>query len=83
MLWPNSRRFHIRVSTDSNWNEDFDSTGLLPLRRWTQITMTMSTQLVQFYINGILDSRLVLKGQLRVINNHFHLNLECNYVFTY
>ncbi|EGR34342.1 NLI interacting factor-like phosphatase family protein, putative [Ichthyophthirius multifiliis] len=37
MLWPNSRRLHIRLSTDNNWNEDFDSNGLLPLKRWTQI----------------------------------------------
>ncbi|EAS03837.2 concanavalin A-like lectin/glucanase family protein (macronuclear) [Tetrahymena thermophila SB210] len=76
ILWPNSRRFHIRVSTDNNWNEDFDSNGLLPIRRWTQITLTMSTQLVQFYINGILDNQLILKGQLRHNDGDFHIGRD-------
>lgn len=56
MLWPNERRLHILTNTDAYWNENLDSKGLVQLRRWTHITAIFSNQLLELYINGMVDT---------------------------
>ena len=66
MLWPKERRLHIRVSTDQNPNEGLDSKSVIPMRRWTHITISFSLQLLHLYVNGILDNEIILKGSVMV-----------------
>jgi hypothetical protein len=66
MLWPKERRLHVRVATDMNPNEGLDSKAVIPLKRWTQIAIIYSSQLLQLYVNGLLDSQAILKGPIMV-----------------
>lgn len=75
MLWPKDTRLHVRVSTEKLQNEGLDSIGAIPLKKWTQITITYSGKLLQLYINGLLDSQVILQGNIIVKeNNKFELN---------
>ena len=67
MLWPKERRLHVRVSTDMFWNEGIESRGIIGLKQWTFISVVISGQMMQLYINGNLDSQMILKG--KVIGN--------------
>ena len=66
LLWPKDTRLHVRVSTDKLANEGLDSVSAISLRKWTQITVTYSRQLLQLFINGMLDSQIILQGNLKV-----------------
>ena len=66
MLWPKERRLHVRLSTDQNPNEGLDSKSIIPMRRWTHITVSFSLQLLHLYVNGILDNQVILKGSVLV-----------------
>lgn len=67
MLWPKERRLHVRVSTDQNINEGLDSKSVIPLKRWTHLAISFSSQLLHLYINGIIDNEVILKGSILVI----------------
>jgi len=67
MLWPKERRLHVRVSTDMFWNEGIESRGIIGFKQWTFISVVISGQMMQLYINGNIDSQLILKG--KVIGN--------------
>lgn len=62
LLWPKERRLHIRVSTELSANEGLDSKAVIPLRRWTYLCMIFTNQVVRLYVNGILDTEVILKG---------------------
>jgi len=78
LLWPKDTRLHVRVSTDKLQNEGLDSVGAIPLKKWTQITITYSGQLLQLYINGMLDSQVILQGTIivRIWKNLFLILLN-------
>ncbi|OMJ96090.1 hypothetical protein SteCoe_262 [Stentor coeruleus] len=65
LLWPKERRLHVRASTQFSWNEGLDSVAILRLRRWYMITIVGSGQLLQLYLNGLLDSQVILRGPLK------------------
>lgn len=66
MLFPKERRLHARVSTDASINEGLDSKSVIPMKRWTHISMVMSNQVLQLFINGIMDGQTILKGEVKV-----------------
>lgn len=66
LLWPSDTRLHVRVSTDKAWNDGLDSVGAIPLRKWTQVTVSYSNQLLQLYLDGLLDTQVILQGNLLV-----------------
>ena len=56
MLLPNERRLHIRLSTTGSAVVGFDSTAVLPLRRWTHVAYVLKGgAALALYINGIKD----------------------------
>ena len=65
LLWPKERRLHVRASTQFSWNEGLDSVGLINIRRWSHIAVVGTGQLMQLYINGILDSQVILRGPIK------------------
>jgi hypothetical protein len=69
MMWPRQRKLHVRASTEVFWNEGLDSKSTLQLRRWSQVTAIFSKQLIQLFINGVLDNQAILKGSIKVIIN--------------
>lgn len=72
-LWPKERRLHIKVSTQFNWNEGLDSIALLRLRRWYHVTVIGSGQLLQLYLNGLLDTQVILRGPIKYNRGDIHL----------
>jgi len=76
MLWPRDTRLHVRVSTEKLQNEGLDSVGAIPLKKWTQITITYSGQLLQLYINGMLDSQVILQGNIIINKGPFYLGKD-------
>lgn len=56
MLLPNDRRLHVRLSTDLNVANGFDSTAVIPLRRWTHIAYVLKGgATLTLYVNGVKD----------------------------
>lgn len=66
MLWPKERRLHVRVSTEVFWNEGLESRGVLNMKQWVHISVVVSGQMIQLYINGSLDNQVILKGKVKV-----------------
>ena len=66
LLWPGDTRLHVRVSTDKVWSESLDSVGAIPLRKWTHVTVAYSNQLLQLFLDGMLDSQVILQGTIMV-----------------
>ena len=68
MLLPNDRRLHIRLSTNAasanNAVVGFDSTAVIPLRRWTHVACVLKGgAALALYINGVKDCPM--PGQMR------------------
>jgi hypothetical protein len=76
MLWPKERRLHVRASTSMFWNEGLESKGIINIRIWTHISVIISGQMMQLYINGALDNQIILKGQVKMNNGNLHLGKD-------
>ena len=74
MLWPGDTRLHVRASTEALWNDGLDSLANIPYKRWTHIAVSYSQELLQLYINGMLDTQTILKGGIKVRNIFFSQN---------
>merc|ERR1719460_2979049 len=72
LLYPDERRIHARFSPHAGENENLhgvlDSTGLLPLRRWTHLALTSTGGVMRLYINGQLDGEAIVSSNY-VSNN--------------
>jgi len=61
MLLPNDRRLHLRLSTTAtagsgNSIVGFDSTAVIPLRRWTHVAYVLKGgAALSLYVNGVKD----------------------------
>ena len=56
MLLPNERRLHIRLTTTSSSVIGFDSTAIIPLRRWTHVAYVLKGgAALSLYVNGVKD----------------------------
>ena len=76
LLWPKERRLHVRATTQYNWNEGLDSVSILRLRRWCHLAVVGSGQLLQLYLNGILDSQVILRGPLKFNRGDIHVGKD-------
>lgn len=61
LLWPDERRLHLRVSA-SGGDGVLDSTGLVPLRRWTHIAASCAGGVLRLFVNGLRDGEVILEG---------------------
>lgn len=62
LFLPDERRLHARVSRSSELGEGIlESSGLLPLRRWTHITMTYTGNVLRLYVNGLKDGEAIIE----------------------
>jgi hypothetical protein len=64
MLLPNDRRLHIRLSTTATSSSaavvGFDSTAVIPLRRWTHVAYVLrGGAALSLYVNGVKDCPLL------------------------
>jgi len=56
MLLPNERRLHVRLTTTSSGVIGFDSTAIIPLKRWTHVAYVLKGgAALSLYVNGIKD----------------------------
>lgn len=77
LLWPDQRRMHVRASPRADMSDGvIDSTSLLPLRRWTHITVTCTESVLRLYVNGILDGEIILEGMQMTGGGDIHLGRD-------
>lgn len=76
MLWPKERRLHVRASTEMFWNEGLESKAIINLRQWVHISVVISGQMMQLYINGNLDNQVILKGKVKMNNGALHIGKD-------
>lgn len=64
LLYPDERRLRAHMSPKSTETETghgvLDSTGLLPLRRWTHVALTSTGGVMRLYINGQMDGEAIV-----------------------
>lgn len=61
-LHPNSNQIHYRFSTNQDFNEGGNSTGVLPVDSWTHVAVVKTGNQVQLFLNGFSDSIATLNG---------------------
>ena len=59
-------RLHIRVGTEIFWNEGIESMAIINLKQWIHISIILSGQTIQLFVNGNLDNQAILKGKITV-----------------
>jgi len=62
LLAPAERRLHVRLGFSDAFTGKLDSTGLVPMRRWTHISAVCGGDVLRLYVNGLQDSYIVLDG---------------------
>ena len=62
-LRPDSNRLHVRVSTTHDFNEGFDTVGILPVNQWSHVAVVHRAGQLSVFIDGQLDSQTQLVGQ--------------------
>ncbi|MEM1446387.1 MAG: PQQ-dependent sugar dehydrogenase [Planctomycetota bacterium] len=62
-LRPNDMRLHYRISTTSSVNEGGDTNAELAVDQWTHVAYVKDDNRLKLYLNGQLDSVVVLDGQ--------------------
>ncbi|CAA9986611.1 conserved Plasmodium protein, unknown function [Plasmodium knowlesi strain H] len=65
LLYPHVNKLSVRVLTDQSSNEGMSSMGQIPLRRWTNIAISMDDTKVEIYINGVLDNSVLIKQSVK------------------
>jgi len=56
MLLPMDRRLHVRLATTGTVTTGFDSTAVIPLRRWTHVAFILKGgAALTLYVNGVKD----------------------------
>ncbi|KJP87855.1 hypothetical protein AK88_02459 [Plasmodium fragile] len=69
LLYPHVNKLSVRVLTDQNSNEGMSSMGQIPLRRWTNIAITMDDTKIELYMNGVLDNSVLIKQGVKANAN--------------
>jgi len=65
LLWPDQRRLHVRASLRADLHDgSLDSSGLLPLRRWTHLAVACTGSVLRLYVNGVKDGETILEEPL-------------------
>lgn len=66
-FWPEYRTLHAKVAIGDGDDKlvKLDSVAVIPLQRWTHVALLVQGKLIQFYINGILDSQTVAPSNAR------------------
>jgi hypothetical protein len=76
MFWPKERRLHVRVSTEAFWNEGLESKAIINMKSWIYVSLVISGQMIQLYINGNLDNQVILKGKVKMNDGPFHVGKD-------
>ena len=66
----------MRVGTEYFWNEGLESRGSINLKQWIHVTIIVSGQMMQLYINGNLDNQIILKGKVKMNSGKLHVGKD-------
>ncbi|ETW31406.1 hypothetical protein PFFCH_01131 [Plasmodium falciparum FCH/4] len=64
LLHAHITKLSVRVLGFDNYNEGLSSFGYIPLRRWTNVIITLNNKEIVIYINGIFDNSVSLKSKV-------------------
>eukprot|EP00298_Acanthocystis_sp_HF-20_P007546 c17118_g1_i1.p1 GENE.c17118_g1_i1~~c17118_g1_i1.p1 ORF type:complete len:353 (+),score=144.82 c17118_g1_i1:60-1118(+) len=64
LLFPDSRKVHARIATTDSKKNGIDSVTAIPLRRWTHVALSLNSNVIAIYINGVKDNEVNLSGEV-------------------
>jgi hypothetical protein len=76
LLFPDSRKFHVRLSTSDPAKNGLDSITAIPLRRWTHVAMALNYNVVSLYINGIKDNEGLISGEILLNKGSWYIGKD-------
>lgn len=76
MLWPKERRLHVRVGTETFWNEGLESKSIIPLKQWTHVVVTFGGLMIQIFINGNKDNQIILNSKIKMNDGDFYIGKD-------
>ena len=62
LLSPDERRLHVRLGFPDHTVGALQSSGVLPMRRWTHVVVVCGGDVLRLYINGLKDAEKILEG---------------------
>ena len=66
-LWPNDRRLHWKLFPDAKTTVQVDSVGQLLMRRWTMISLTISSNSMSIFLNGRKDNTVTTNSDRGIV----------------
>jgi hypothetical protein len=76
LLFPDSRKLHIRLSTSDPTKHGLDSITAVPLRRWTHIAVSLNYNVISLYINGIKDNEGMVTGEVLLNTGSWYIGKD-------
>ncbi|KYO01371.1 hypothetical protein PGSY75_0723200 [Plasmodium gaboni] len=79
LLHAHITKLSVRVLGFDNYNEGLSSFGYIPLRRWTNVIITLNNKEIAIYINGIFDNSVSLKSKVVEKSGDLTVGKNMNY----
>ncbi|CRG94443.1 conserved Plasmodium protein, unknown function [Plasmodium gallinaceum] len=79
LLHPHTTKISVRIMGKDNSNEGLSSIGHIPLRRWTNIAITLNEKQVEIYVNGVFDNSVFLKSKIVEKRGNITIGKNSNY----
>jgi hypothetical protein len=76
MLFPDSNKLHVRVSTTDPSKHGLDSITSIVMRRWTHVAVTLNYNVVSLFINGVKDNEGMLTGEVKLNKGSWHVGKD-------
>jgi len=76
LLFPDSRKVHVRLTTSDPSKNGLDSITAIPLRRWTHVAVVVNYNVISLFINGIKDNEGMITGQVVLNTGNLHVGKD-------
>jgi hypothetical protein len=73
LLFPDSRKMHIRLSTTDPAKHGLDSVTAIPLRRWTHVAVVLNYNVISLFINGVKDNEGMVTGEVLLNTGNIYI----------
>lgn len=76
LLFPDSRKLHVRLSTTDEAKHGLDSVTAIPLRRWTHVAVTVHYNVIAIFVNGVKDNEGIVTGEVLLNTGKWYLGKD-------